>query len=237
MSDLYEPKPGTVAYKVMQHLQSLPTDAEVSTSALSDAIGLPSSMIPGAMQPALDGGVIFKRQKDRQYPKAPYFWSLTNHSLKAPFVSVASDEAPRASSVRAQEQRATEEGERLFDLEAEVTSLVRGSTGLDAEAAPAGVSKPGTIEPDAAQFLPPSVTDKVRAMASRPASKCARVAPAADPSPPGAAIVIKNAAFWLTGQLALEAGDGRVFLLDPESAQRLARFAARFACDAVGAQS
>lgn len=75
----YEPRPGTVAYRVLAYLETLPKGAEVTASRLAEEIGTPADNIRPCMQPAINAGAIFVRQKD-EHVRSPFWYSLTDHS-------------------------------------------------------------------------------------------------------------------------------------------------------------
>lgn len=79
MSAGYEPRPGTVAFRVLAHLETLPAGAEVMTSALAEAINAEASQIQPCLELALKAGQVFRRQKD-DHIRSPWWWSLTDHS-------------------------------------------------------------------------------------------------------------------------------------------------------------
>jgi hypothetical protein len=75
----YEPKPGTVAFRALAHLETLPDGAEVMTSQLAEAIGAEASQIQPCLQLAFAAGKVFRRQRD-DHVRSPLWWSLTDHS-------------------------------------------------------------------------------------------------------------------------------------------------------------
>jgi hypothetical protein len=79
MTSPYEPRPGTVAFRVLAHLATLPAGAEVLTSALAEPIGQPTSSVVPCLEPALAAGKLFKRQRDA-HVRSPYWWSLADHA-------------------------------------------------------------------------------------------------------------------------------------------------------------
>lgn len=98
----YEPRPGTVAYRVLAYLETLPKGAEVTASRLAEEIGTPADNIRPCMQPAINAGAIFVRQKD-EHVRSPFWYSLTNHSAipraPVPQVAVPEMDAPQAGPV------------------------------------------------------------------------------------------------------------------------------------------
>lgn len=88
----YSPKPNTVAWRAIRHLESLDIGAEVTTGALGDALNVPASSLQACLQPAVDAGLLYRRQKPNSVPRSPMFWSLTDHSAgeKAPPLSARS---------------------------------------------------------------------------------------------------------------------------------------------------
>lgn len=78
----YAAKPGSVADRALAFLQSQPpAGAEVSTSALADAIGATGEATATCLRPALDAGLVFARKKGGHI-RSPLFWSLVDHAAK-----------------------------------------------------------------------------------------------------------------------------------------------------------
>lgn len=76
----YEPKPGTVAFRALAHLETLPWGAEVMTSALAEALHLDDyKTLAPCLEAALKGGAVFRRKRD-DHPRSPWWWSLTDFS-------------------------------------------------------------------------------------------------------------------------------------------------------------
>ena len=77
----YTPKPGSTAWRVMAHLETLPAGAEIMTSALAEAIGEPANNVSPCLEAALAAGLLFRRQRDA-HVRSPYWWSLTDRSAQ-----------------------------------------------------------------------------------------------------------------------------------------------------------
>jgi hypothetical protein len=76
----YAARPGTVPFRAIAHLETLDHGAELPTGKLAEAIGVsPNNLMPSLVA-AVEGGVLFKRQKDHSHPRSPFFWSLVDHS-------------------------------------------------------------------------------------------------------------------------------------------------------------
>jgi hypothetical protein len=170
----YTARPGTVAQRAIAHLESLPRGAELMTSRLAEAIGTPGENLLACLEAPLKHGAVFRRQKDTA-PRAPFFWSLVDHSKK-PQQGANRDASAEQSHGAAGSDSPTGRG-------------VDGASAVGA--APVSSSTPDTIDE------------------------------------PTTALRFKNASWWLTGQLAIEATDGTVILCPPVDAQRLAEFAQR----------
>lgn len=79
MKETYEPKPGTVAFRVLAHLQTLSRGAELMTSQIAEALRIdPNGVVP-CLEPAVKAGAVFRRQRD-PHPRSPLWWSLVDHS-------------------------------------------------------------------------------------------------------------------------------------------------------------
>lgn len=81
MSITYEPRPGTVAWRALAHLGTMPPGTEMMTSALAEAIGLAANNLSPNLEPALAAGRIFRRQRDN-HVRSPFFWSLTDNGRR-----------------------------------------------------------------------------------------------------------------------------------------------------------
>lgn len=75
----YSPAPGTTAYRVIAHMETLPAGAEVMTSALAEAIGVPANNLTPCLEAAVNAGKLFRRQRDN-HVRSPYWWSLTDRA-------------------------------------------------------------------------------------------------------------------------------------------------------------
>jgi hypothetical protein len=73
----YDPKPGTVAYRALAYMQTLPEGTEVLTSQIAEALGMPANHLGPCLQTALTHGVIRGRQRD-PHRTAPVWWSLAD---------------------------------------------------------------------------------------------------------------------------------------------------------------
>lgn len=75
----YEPRPGTVAFKLLAHMELLHKGSEITSSLLAAACGIDPNSVGPQLEPAVKAGLIFSRQKGG-HPKSPRFWSLVDHS-------------------------------------------------------------------------------------------------------------------------------------------------------------
>lgn len=74
----YEPSPGTVAFRALAYMETLPRGAEATTSQITEALGLPPTQLQACLGPALESGRIFRRQRD-DHVRSPWWWSLVDH--------------------------------------------------------------------------------------------------------------------------------------------------------------
>jgi hypothetical protein len=79
----YEPRPGTLAYRVLAHLETLPAGTERSTGALAAALGVEPNLIPSSMEQALRARRVFTRKKDA-HRNSPVFWCLRDLAHEPP---------------------------------------------------------------------------------------------------------------------------------------------------------
>lgn len=76
----YYPKVNSVAWRAMQHLESLAVGAEITTGALAVELDVPSGSLQACLEGPINNGILFRRQKDKSSPRSPVFWSLTDYS-------------------------------------------------------------------------------------------------------------------------------------------------------------
>lgn len=76
----YAPRHGTVAYRSLAHLETIRTQ-ERTASQIAEALGggINGSEVAASLAPAVSAGVVFRRQRDKTSPRAPQFYSLTDH--------------------------------------------------------------------------------------------------------------------------------------------------------------
>jgi len=75
----YTPRAASVADRALSHLATLDIGAELTTSALAEAIDTPALNLIPNLDAAVKHGAVFRRQKD-DHPRSPIFWSLTDHT-------------------------------------------------------------------------------------------------------------------------------------------------------------
>lgn len=75
----YSARPGTLPFRALAHLETLPPGAELTSAKLADAVGAAPSGVLAALSAALTAGAVFKRKKDA-HPRSPLFWSLVDHA-------------------------------------------------------------------------------------------------------------------------------------------------------------
>lgn len=106
-SGVYTPRPGSVAQRAIAHLESLPTGAELSSSALAEAAGVPLNGLVPCLQSAVEAGALERRQRGG-HVRSPIFWSLARAAGDQPQdtgilgarqvnCGVASDGSPQTS--------------------------------------------------------------------------------------------------------------------------------------------
>jgi hypothetical protein len=97
----YLPRPGTVAWKALQHLETLQPGAEIMTSALAEAIGVEPHLIQPCMLSLIAAKMAYRRQKD-EHARSPWWYSLTDHSKipRAPVqrVAVPTEHTPQGAN-------------------------------------------------------------------------------------------------------------------------------------------
>lgn len=81
--------------------ECLPPGAELMTTALAEAIGVPYNNLTPCLEAAAREGLIYRRQRDT-HVRSPMWWSLTDHSSGAP--------PPKRQTVYVPEQNTPQEG-------------------------------------------------------------------------------------------------------------------------------
>ena len=78
----YAPQPGTAAYRIVSWLEAQGRTKEFNSSQIAYALHLDTKGLPAQLAPALQAGLVFRRQKDSTHPRAPFWYSLTNHGVR-----------------------------------------------------------------------------------------------------------------------------------------------------------
>ena len=78
----YAPQPGTAAYRIVSWLEAQGRTKEFNSSQIAYALHLDTKGLPAQLAPALQAGLVFRRQKDSSSPRAPFWYSLTNHGVR-----------------------------------------------------------------------------------------------------------------------------------------------------------
>lgn len=97
MSAAYEARPGSVAYRVLAFLATLPPGREITTSAMADQLNIDAVSIVPCLAAAVAARQVFRRQRD-VHVRSPYWWSLTDHSAtpRAPVMRMMVPDGPQA---------------------------------------------------------------------------------------------------------------------------------------------
>lgn len=75
----YKLTPGTAAYRIVAWLEAQGRTKEFNSSQIAYALHLDTKGLPAQLAPALQAGLVFRRQKDSSSPRAPFWYSLTDH--------------------------------------------------------------------------------------------------------------------------------------------------------------
>lgn len=82
MTTTYTPQPGTTAYRILAWLEAEGKTSERNSSQIANAMGIETNGVPTLLAPALAAHLVFRRQKDRTHPRAPFWYSLTDHGVR-----------------------------------------------------------------------------------------------------------------------------------------------------------
>jgi hypothetical protein len=136
----YEPRPGTVAWKALQHLETLPAGAEILGSALAEAIGAEPYQIQPCMLALIAAKMAYRRQKD-EHLRSPWWYSLTDHS-KIPRAPVQRVALPSATEHTPQGANRDASAEQSHVAEASASAAGQGANGPTARGAAPASSSP-----------------------------------------------------------------------------------------------
>lgn len=75
----YKLTPGTAAYRIVGWLEAQGRTKEFNSAQIAYALHLDAKGLPTQLAPALQAGIVFRRQKDGSTPRAPFWYSLTDH--------------------------------------------------------------------------------------------------------------------------------------------------------------
>jgi len=78
----YSPKPGTAAFRILGWLEAQGATREFTASQIAEALGLTSGTVPSYLESALAAHLLFSRRRDYTHPKAPIYYSLTDHGIR-----------------------------------------------------------------------------------------------------------------------------------------------------------
>lgn len=198
----YTPKPGSVADRAIAHLQSQPpAGAEVSTSALAEAVGATGDSLRMCLQPALDAGAVFARKRGG-HVRSPMFWSLADHAARDARTGEASSPANGS-------QKPNGEWHRSSTATAKAGRMPEG---LDSQ----HVLKAEGASPDATDRDAPATTSPVGGPMG--AGQTAAAAPSGDGAAP---LFGRNATISMSGEIAIVAECGTVILFDAQRGRQL----------------
>lgn len=81
----YAPKPGSVAFRVIGWLEEQGDGKEFNSSQIANALNISDTKtIAPSMDQAVAAHLVFRRQKSTTDPRAPFWYSLTNHGHPVP---------------------------------------------------------------------------------------------------------------------------------------------------------
>ena len=244
----YTPTPGTVAYRAIAHLQSLPPGAEIMGAKLAEAIGREPSGLVACLAPAREAGLIFCRQRTPEIARAPLFWSLVDHSatrrpasatstremLASPSAGAASagaedtnpEPAGTPASSGGDRERKNESDSGVSEYRARLLRALhalpppdpREGTAPRADDAGLNSKGPGRRATEGREAATAPTPDRPVTEEQRHADERRASAPQQ------ASLVGHNATISLTGEIAIVAECGTVILFDAAKARRLLAF-------------
>jgi hypothetical protein len=198
----YEPRPGTTAQRVIAYLQLQPPGTELLTSQLAEGLGVPPLNIPPCLAPALNAGILRQRKKDG-HVRAPAYWSLAEHGVKA--------------NGNAQGIHPEQGPQHVLKAEAERPDATDRGAPANASpvGGPTGAGQPAAAGPAGSGSIPIIAFARDRAVRERDR----RSPTAASPQPTGLRV-----ALWSDGALVIERGAVLVASLTAEETTHLVKY-------------
>ena len=160
----YTPQPGTQAFRILAWLEAEGKTAERNSSQIANAMGIDANGVPALLAQALAAHLVFRRQKDRTHPRAPFWYSLTDHGVRQRlFTSKPAEwmeQAPKINRKDAEESGSspgtpgasgTPEVSSASSAEAAAADAPSGDEGAAADADRAAAPAPDTSEGLASQ--------------------------------------------------------------------------------------
>lgn len=199
-------RPGTLAFRAIGYLETLPPGTELSSSALAEALGADGAALTACLGPAHEHGLIDKRKRGG-HVRSPVFWSLPAGVRRAN----GDDEIDAAQAGPARDGSQKPDGG------------VRGCPAEAGSGIPEGRGSQHVLKAEAAG---PDATDREIPATLSPGGGPRRIRQPAGAGPAGGAAVLsgRTATLSMTGEIAVVAECGTVVLFDAERARRLLAF-------------
>lgn len=191
--------------------------AEFTSSQIAEALGIDTAAVAASLSTAVVGGTLYRRQRDRQYPRAPVYWSLVDH------------EAARRTGMSI-----ARSSDRLPQI------MPAGSTPPAAAPAPdVPPEQVAELSQDAQRAIAAGATvdQAVNGTAPQPAPverRATRTKPAAAIPAAAAPTTELRCALWSTGELHLARGEVTV-ILTPSEARTLVDYCRAWAANVPAA--
>lgn len=77
----YDPRPDSVAFRALAHMELLHKGSEITSGVLAVALGVDANGMAAQLAACVEHGLIFRRQKGGHL-RSPVFWSLVDRSKK-----------------------------------------------------------------------------------------------------------------------------------------------------------
>lgn len=78
----YQPRPDTLAFRALAHMELLHPGSEISNSMLANQLNVSGPELIAALKSAREAGHVFSRQKGGHI-RSPLFWSLVDHAARS----------------------------------------------------------------------------------------------------------------------------------------------------------
>lgn len=231
----YAPAPGTLAFRALAHLATLPAGTELMTSALAEAINAPPVNVIPCLDVALKHGLVFRRQRDN-HVRSPFWWGLTDRSkepkadLRKPALPVETDAQPARHPTSLLQLPSAAAPADPYGVPCGFIPRVEPAAATVDSRSGGVESRHATPEHCDSEQAGPLGSSRPRHHAPEQSGEGTRPRPAGvapGPLHPSEPLIGRTATVSMSGEVAIVAECGAVVLFDADRARQLLEFCAR----------